>query len=184
MLAARVEQTNGTHLNNIQRYRQSSPSLHPSPYLVPILAALHTAPAQILTAIHIQGIPLSPGRSIAVDKAHSYGTPFFIEAELPLTSPVNRSSFRRIMIAQDTGSAIVGFGTPDQLSLTRTGNVKVYGVASERRVALLPSIPTLGGANSDGSSPAARPVVTAAKVSAKAPKTSRTVGLVRGLVIG
>ena len=56
-----------------------------------------------------QGIPLSPGRSIAVDKAlHRYGTPFFIEADLPLTSPVNRSSFRRIMIAQDTGSAIVG----------------------------------------------------------------------------
>ena len=56
-----------------------------------------------------QGIPLSPGRSIAIDKAlHRYGTPFFIEADLPLTSPVNRSSFRRIMIAQDTGSAIVG----------------------------------------------------------------------------
>jgi membrane-bound lytic murein transglycosylase A len=56
-----------------------------------------------------QGIPLSPGRSIAVDKAlHRYGTPFFIEADLPLTSLVNRSSFRRIMIAQDTGSAIIG----------------------------------------------------------------------------
>jgi membrane-bound lytic murein transglycosylase A len=56
-----------------------------------------------------QGVPLSPGRSIAVDNAlHRYGTPFFIEADLPLTSPVNRSSFRRVMIAQDTGSAIVG----------------------------------------------------------------------------
>jgi membrane-bound lytic murein transglycosylase A len=44
-----------------------------------------------------QGIPLSPGRSIAVDKSlHRYGTPFFIEADLPLTSPVNRSSFRRM----------------------------------------------------------------------------------------
>jgi membrane-bound lytic murein transglycosylase A len=56
-----------------------------------------------------QGVPLSPGRSIAVDNAlHRYGTPFFIEADLPLTSAVNRSSFRRVMIAQDTGSAIVG----------------------------------------------------------------------------
>ncbi len=56
-----------------------------------------------------QGIPLSPGRSIAVDNAlHRYGTPFFIEADLPLTSAVNRSPFRRVMIAQDTGSAIVG----------------------------------------------------------------------------
>ena len=56
-----------------------------------------------------QGVALSPGRSIAVDNAlHRYGTPFFIEADLPLTSAVNRSSFRRVMIAQDTGSAIVG----------------------------------------------------------------------------
>jgi membrane-bound lytic murein transglycosylase A len=56
-----------------------------------------------------QGIPLSPGRSIAVDKAlHVCGTPFFIEADLPLASPLSLSPFRRIMVAQDTGSAIVG----------------------------------------------------------------------------
>jgi membrane-bound lytic murein transglycosylase len=36
-------------------------------------------------AIGAQGIPLTPGRSIAVDNAlHVYGTPFFIEADLPL----------------------------------------------------------------------------------------------------
>jgi membrane-bound lytic murein transglycosylase A len=60
-------------------------------------------------AIGAQGIPLTAGRSIAVDKAlHAYGTPFFIEADLPLTSPSSQSSFRRLMIAQDTGSAIIG----------------------------------------------------------------------------
>ena len=30
-----------------------------------------------------QGVPLTPGRSIAVDRLHEYGTPFFIEANLP-----------------------------------------------------------------------------------------------------
>jgi membrane-bound lytic murein transglycosylase A len=60
-------------------------------------------------AIGAQGIPLTAGRSIAVDKAlHAYGTPFFIEADLPLTSPGRQAPFRRLMIAQDTGSAIVG----------------------------------------------------------------------------
>jgi membrane-bound lytic murein transglycosylase A len=60
-------------------------------------------------ALGAQGIPLTAGRSIAVDKAlHAYGTPFFIEADLPLTSPSGQSPFRRLMIAQDTGSAIVG----------------------------------------------------------------------------
>ena len=56
-----------------------------------------------------QGVPLTPGRSIAVDKAlHVYGTPFFIEGELPIESERSKTPFRRLMIAQDTGSAIVG----------------------------------------------------------------------------
>ena len=36
-------------------------------------------------AVGAQGVPLTPGRSIAVDKSlHVYGTPFFIEGELPI----------------------------------------------------------------------------------------------------
>src|SRR6516162_8061207 len=57
--------------------------------------------------IGAQGVPLTPGRSIAVDSLHDYGTPFFIEANLPIES-ANGSAFQRLMIAQDTGSAIVG----------------------------------------------------------------------------
>ena len=34
------------------------------------------------------------------------------------------------------------FGTPDQLSFARAGSVKVYGVASDRRMALVPDLPT------------------------------------------
>ena len=60
-------------------------------------------------AVGAQGVPLTPGRSIAVDKAlHVYGTPFFIEGELPIESERSKTPFRRLMIAQDTGSAIVG----------------------------------------------------------------------------
>jgi membrane-bound lytic murein transglycosylase A len=55
-----------------------------------------------------QGVPLTPGRSIAIDRLHDYGTPFFIEANLPLDSAKGNSPFNRLMIAQDTGSAIVG----------------------------------------------------------------------------
>jgi membrane-bound lytic murein transglycosylase A len=60
-------------------------------------------------AVGAQGVPLTAGRSIAVDKAlHVYGTPFFIEGELPIESERAKTPFRRLMIAQDTGSAIVG----------------------------------------------------------------------------
>jgi membrane-bound lytic murein transglycosylase A len=59
-------------------------------------------------AIGAQGVPLTPGRSIAVDRLHDYGTPFFIEANLPIESAKHASAFQRLMIAQDTGSAIVG----------------------------------------------------------------------------
>ncbi|WXC80090.1 MltA domain-containing protein [Bradyrhizobium septentrionale] len=60
-------------------------------------------------AVGAQGVPLTPGRSIAVDKAlHVYGTPFFIAGELPIDSEQSKTPFHRLMIAQDTGSAIVG----------------------------------------------------------------------------
>jgi membrane-bound lytic murein transglycosylase A len=58
--------------------------------------------------IGAQGVPLTPGRSIAVDRIHDYGTPFFIEATLPIDNTKASSPFNRLMIAQDTGSAIVG----------------------------------------------------------------------------
>jgi membrane-bound lytic murein transglycosylase A len=60
-------------------------------------------------AVGAQGVPLTPGRSIAVDKSlHVYGTPFFIEGKLPIESERSKTPFHRLMIAQDTGSAITG----------------------------------------------------------------------------
>lgn len=52
-------------------------------------------------------VPLTPGRSLAVDRLlHTFGTPFFIHAET--LASFGEAPFRRLMIAQDTGSAIVG----------------------------------------------------------------------------
>ncbi len=60
-------------------------------------------------AVGAQGVPLTPGRSIAVDNSlHVYGTPFFIEGELPIESAQSKTPFSRLMVAQDTGSAITG----------------------------------------------------------------------------
>ncbi len=54
------------------------------------------------------GVPLTPLRSIAVDRTvWAYGLPFWIDAELPWADETP-TPFRRLMIAQDTGSAIVG----------------------------------------------------------------------------
>jgi membrane-bound lytic murein transglycosylase A len=59
--------------------------------------------------IGAQGISLTADRSIAVDRSlHVYGTPFWIEAELPLEHEHASTPFRRLMLAQDTGGAIVG----------------------------------------------------------------------------
>lgn len=52
-------------------------------------------------------VPLAPGRSIAVDRLlHTFATPFFIDA--PTLQAFGGGAFRRLMIAQDTGSAITG----------------------------------------------------------------------------
>jgi len=49
-------------------------------------------------------VPLTAGRSLAVDRlAHSFHTPVWIETMLPAGEP-----YHRLMVAQDTGSAIVG----------------------------------------------------------------------------
>jgi membrane-bound lytic murein transglycosylase A len=59
--------------------------------------------------IGAQGVSLTPGRSIAVDRnLHTYGTPFFISADLPIESEQPTTKFRRLMVAQDTGGAIIG----------------------------------------------------------------------------
>jgi membrane-bound lytic murein transglycosylase A len=59
--------------------------------------------------IGAQGVPLTPLRSAAVDKSlYVYGTPIWIDANLPLLSDEPATPFRRLVIAQDTGSAIVG----------------------------------------------------------------------------
>jgi membrane-bound lytic murein transglycosylase A len=60
-------------------------------------------------AVGAEGVPLVPGRSIAVDRSlHVYGTPFFIAADLPIANEKGATKFRRLVFAQDTGSAIVG----------------------------------------------------------------------------
>ncbi len=60
-------------------------------------------------AVGGEGVPLMPGRSIAIDRSlHAYGTPFFIAADLPIANTKAGTKFRRLVFAQDTGSAIVG----------------------------------------------------------------------------
>lgn len=52
------------------------------------------------------GIPLTPGRSLAVDRqATPFGTPVWLAGELPDPSG---GALRRLVVAQDSGAAIVG----------------------------------------------------------------------------
>ncbi|MGL4405247.1 MAG: murein transglycosylase A, partial [Notoacmeibacter sp.] len=57
-------------------------------------------------------VPISAGRSIAVDRAiHAFGLPFFISA--PSLTTLEPEGFSRLMVAQDTGSAILGAARAD-----------------------------------------------------------------------
>ncbi len=52
-----------------------------------------------------QSVPLTPGRSIAVDPTSiPYGTPVWLDT----TEPLSSTPLRRLVMAQDTGSAITG----------------------------------------------------------------------------
>ncbi|MGN6747659.1 MAG: murein transglycosylase A [Xanthobacteraceae bacterium] len=111
-------------------------------------------------AVGGQGVPLMPGRSIAIDRAlHAYGTPFFIQAELPIANQKTGTKFDRLMIAQDTGSAIVGparadiyFGAGDEAARI-AGRIKNPGTF----VMLVPRELDPVAAGSDLPLPPARP---------------------------
>lgn len=65
-------------------------------------------------AVGAQGLSLVKDRSIAVDnKLHVYGSLFWIEAKLQLQNTRDGQVFNRLMVAQDTGSAIVGIARAD-----------------------------------------------------------------------
>jgi len=60
-------------------------------------------PDPALGPIAAAGVPLTPGRSLAVDRnLITFHAPVFLEADLAA------GPFRRLMVAQDTGSAILG----------------------------------------------------------------------------
>lgn len=100
--------------------------------------------------IGAQGVPLTPGRSLAVDKKiHVYGTPIWVDAAFPIESEKPETAFRRLLVAQDTGSAIVGparadiyFGYGEEIGQI-AGRIKQFG----QFVMLVPqSVPVSGKA--------------------------------------
>ena len=126
-----------------------------------------------------QGVPLTPGRSIAVDKVHVYGTPFFIEAELPIESARPSTKFGRLMVAQDTGSAILGparadlyWGAGDDAGRI-AGRIRHQG----RFVMLLPRELDMVEAGKQMPLPLSKPVIIEEAEKAKVPaKKSRKRG--------
>jgi membrane-bound lytic murein transglycosylase A len=85
-------------------------------------------------SIGAQGVPLTPLRSVAVDKnIHVYGTPIWIDAKLPIASEKPETPFRHLAVAQDTGTAIVGparadiyFGSGEAIGHV-AGRIKQHG---------------------------------------------------------
>ena len=61
--------------------------------------------AEVAAVAREVGVPLTPGRSVAVDpQSVPYGTPVWLDT----TEPLGSTPLRRAAMAQDTGSAIVG----------------------------------------------------------------------------
>lgn len=75
-------------------------------------------------------VPLTPGRSVAVDRLlHTFGTPFFIAA--PALTAFSGERFQRLMIAQDTGSAIVGAARGDLFAGSGDAAGEIAGVVKD-----------------------------------------------------
>lgn len=72
-------------------------------------------------------VPLAAGRSMAVDRLiHTFATPFYVDA--PTLTAFGGERFSRLMIAQDTGSAIVGPARGDLFAGSGDAAGKIAGV--------------------------------------------------------
>jgi membrane-bound lytic murein transglycosylase A len=62
-----------------------------------------------------EGVPLTPGASIAIDEhLHPLGAPFFVAASVPDVDPAKPDhALDRLFVAQDTGGAIKGAARAD-----------------------------------------------------------------------
>jgi membrane-bound lytic murein transglycosylase A len=90
--------------------------------------------------IGAQGVALTPGRSLAVDPSfHRLGLPIFVEA--PELKDERNEPFRRLMIAQDVGSAIRGVERGDLFWGSGDGAGAIAGTthAPARFIVLLPN---------------------------------------------
>jgi membrane-bound lytic murein transglycosylase A len=84
--------------------------------------------------IGAQGVALTPGRSLAVDPAFiPLGAPVYLDTTWPGSSTASPRPLRRLMVAQDTGSAIKGpvrgdfFWGTGETALAEAGRMKQRG---------------------------------------------------------
>jgi membrane-bound lytic murein transglycosylase A len=115
---------------------------------------------------------------LAVDKRiHVYGTPIWVEADLPIENEKPETRFRRLLFAQDTGSAIVGparadiyFGHGEEISHI-AGRIKQNG----QFVMLVPLNVVIGGTGAKTPLPKSRPEMTVTAAARSATETTGTV---------
>jgi hypothetical protein len=91
------------------------------------------------------GRTVDAGPVYCPDRLHEYGTPFFIEANLPTESVKSVSPFGRLMIAQDTGSAIAGPARYNESRIHRSLDKDTPFHRAIERFGVITSQPVLGG---------------------------------------
>jgi membrane-bound lytic murein transglycosylase A len=94
-----------------------------------------------LGALGAQHVQLTPQRSLAVDRSiWMFGTPIWLETEMPSGETGTLQPFRKLLIAQDTGTAIKGHARGDVFwgSGEAAGNVAGRMKSPGRMVVLLP----------------------------------------------
>jgi membrane-bound lytic murein transglycosylase A len=90
-----------------------------------------------------QKVSLTPLRSLAIDRSlWMFGTPLWLDADVPSGPNASLQSFRHLMVAQDTGTAIKGYARGDvywgwgESAALTAGQMKSPG----QLIALLPKV--------------------------------------------
>ena len=116
-----------------------------------------------LGPVGAQNVNLDALRSLAVDRSlYSYGLPMWLDTTLPISDDGETRPMRRLMMAQDTGSAIKGAIRADVFTGSGDAAGEIAG-RMKQKGSLIVLLPQVGGQVPEGPTQAVEPEETGLK---------------------
>ena len=109
LLARGIRPPDGYDMRSVRKYLKENRALA-NELIANNPRYVYYAPSATSAVVGNMGVPLTKIRSVAIDRnIYTLGLPVYLDTKLS----ANGNAFRRLMVAQDTGGAVVGYNRAD-----------------------------------------------------------------------